>query len=331
MAGEARHLLLNLKCDEEKRVEFEKSYFEGETREDFYIRPMVKRAWAAQLEVLHEIDVICRRHNIKYFAEWGTLLGAVRHKGFIPWDDDLDIGMKREDYNLFLKHCLNELPKGLEIRNFYTEETYGQIMTRIVTGSYIRLDEEYLTKYHGCPYVVGVDIFPMDYIPRNKQDEEIQLKLLVAANLLAQTWQSEHITEEEKMACLKELTELTGAQIREGIPVHQQLYQLSDSICALYHEEDSDEITLLCMLSARPHYRLPKQCYDYLIDMPFENTVIPVPEDYDRILKLRYGENYMVPVKHWGTHDYPFFKKQEQQLKMYYENEKKEMPQCFAE
>ena len=95
-------------------MKFDNSYFDGETREDFYIRPMIKRAWAAQMEILEEIDRICKKHGITYFAEWGTLLGTVRHKGFIPWDDDLDIGMKREDYDRFMHYAPKELSGGME-------------------------------------------------------------------------------------------------------------------------------------------------------------------------------------------------------------------------
>ena len=83
-------------------MEFPDSYFEDEVREGFFVAGMIKRAWAAQVEVLLDIDKVCKKNQITYFADFGTLLGAVRHQGFIPWDDDLDISMKREDYNRFL-------------------------------------------------------------------------------------------------------------------------------------------------------------------------------------------------------------------------------------
>ena len=72
-------------------MEFPDSYFEDEVREGFYIPSLMKRAWAAQMEVLEIVGEICEKHHIRYFAEWGTLLGAVRHGGRIPWDDDIDI------------------------------------------------------------------------------------------------------------------------------------------------------------------------------------------------------------------------------------------------
>lgn len=312
-------------------MRFDNSFFEGETREDFYIRPMVKRAWAAQLEVLQEIDRVCKKHKITYFAEWGTLLGTVRHKGFIPWDDDIDIGMKREDYDRFMYLAPKELSGGMELINSYTNSMYYQVMAVVTNGKKINLKAEYLEKYHGCPYVVGIDIFPQDYVPRNKEDETSQLELLKAANMLIKIWKLEEADAKAKRECLKELEEMTGVIIDESQPVEQQLCQLSDRICAMYTGEEADEISQLCLLASNPNYRLPKECYEQVIEMPFENIMMPVPVGYEQVLRLRYGKDYMIPVKNWGSHVYPFFNPQEEMLREICKNMNKEMPQCFAE
>ena len=91
--------------------------YAGEYREGFFVEEKMKRAWAAEMEVLKEIDRICNAHGIQYFADSGTLLGAVRHKGFIPWDDDIDIAMKREDYQKFLAVAPKELPERWRLCN----------------------------------------------------------------------------------------------------------------------------------------------------------------------------------------------------------------------
>lgn len=80
-------------------MEFDYKWLDGEAREGFYVSSIMKRAWAAQIEMLQDIDEVCQQNNICYFADWGTLLGAVRHRGFIPWDDDLDICMLRKDFD----------------------------------------------------------------------------------------------------------------------------------------------------------------------------------------------------------------------------------------
>ena len=81
----------------------------------------MRRGFSAVLDVLGEIDRICEKHNIAYFADWGTLLGTVRHAGFIPWDDDFDIAMKRRDYELFLEVSKTELSNDCFISSFYTD------------------------------------------------------------------------------------------------------------------------------------------------------------------------------------------------------------------
>ena len=76
-------------------MQFTQDFFKPEIREEFEIPAMMKRAWAAQMEVLQVVADICEENGLQYFADGGTLLGAVRHQGFIPWDDDIDICLKR--------------------------------------------------------------------------------------------------------------------------------------------------------------------------------------------------------------------------------------------
>ena len=78
-----------------------------------------------QLEIANEVKRICDKYNIKYFMIAGTLLGAVRHKGFIPWDDDLDIGMLRNDYNRFIKLAAKDLKEIYYLETWYTSSGYG--------------------------------------------------------------------------------------------------------------------------------------------------------------------------------------------------------------
>ena len=89
-------------------LKFDNDFFNTEVREGFEISSMMKRAWAAQMEVFQVVSDICNRNGIRYFADFGTLLGAVRHKGMIPWDDDIDLAMMRPDFErleqLLAKH-----------------------------------------------------------------------------------------------------------------------------------------------------------------------------------------------------------------------------------
>jgi lipopolysaccharide cholinephosphotransferase len=97
----------------------DESFFKEEIRCGFTVPEMMKRVWAVEMEVLGEIHRICMNYGLTYYAFWGTLLGVVRHQGFIPWDDDIDIAMKRKDYQRLMKVLPDELPEGYYISSSY--------------------------------------------------------------------------------------------------------------------------------------------------------------------------------------------------------------------
>ena len=132
-----------------KRIFFQDAFFQDEIREDFFIEKKMKHAWAAQMEVLKEIDRICKRNEIRYFADSGTLLGAVRHKGFIPWDDDIDLAMLREDYLRFFSVADKELPDGWRILDL--AHGSDQLFGRITNGDRYDSGADHMLRFHGCP------------------------------------------------------------------------------------------------------------------------------------------------------------------------------------
>jgi lipopolysaccharide cholinephosphotransferase len=118
----------------------------------------LRQAQLVILRILKIVDYICKKHNIKYWLDGGTLLGAVRHKGFIPWDDDADIGMLREDYNRFLEIAKKELPEDLFLQNLETTKHAGNTWTQIKDRKSLVVLEDN-AKYHQGLYI---DIFPFD-------------------------------------------------------------------------------------------------------------------------------------------------------------------------
>lgn len=150
-------------------MEYPDTYFEDEVREGFYIPSLMKRAWAAQMEVLEIVGEICKRHHIRYFAEWGTLLGAVRHKGRIPWDDDIDICMLRQDYEKFCEVAEEELPEECWFLDRRNTEGFEHMLGRVLNSRVHVVEGEKLEKYHGFPYVAGIDIFWLDDLPGTEE------------------------------------------------------------------------------------------------------------------------------------------------------------------
>lgn len=290
-------------------MQFSDSYFEDEVRDGFYVPGMMKRAWAAQLEVLAEVEKVCKKHKIQYFADWGTLLGAVRHSGFVPWDDDLDICMKREDYLKFIEIAPRELPSEYRLLNFHTAcdgEYMWQFISRVINRKDICFDEKHLDKFHGFPYMVGIDIYPLDYRASSEEEEQLRSNLAMLVMHVIE-FLDENTAGLEEQLCLVE--KMCNTRIDRNGMIKQQLYCLAESLISLYQEAEAQIITRMVGEMDESRCRYPKYYYQDTIMLPFENTKVPVPVYYDAILKSLYGE-YWKPVHGGGVHDYPFYKKQ---------------------
>ncbi len=297
---------------------------QGEEREGYYVQPMVKRIWAVQLDILKEIDDICRRHHINYLGWFGTLLGAVRHKGFIPWDDDLDLAMLREDYERFRYYLKSELPEGWEVSE------YKPSMISVFNTNIIRLDQEFLDQYHGCPYKTGVDIFCLDFVPDKKEDVEIYLNLFWIANVLCLNWdlpeENEQWKDKSKWEYLEEIKAFSGYHFEQTSSIKEQLYFLGDRIAAMYWDDEYDYVTNAAWMYEHRYYRIPRSCLDKMIEVPFENMTIPIPEDFDLVCRLTYGNDYMTPKKEFN-HDY--LRKQVDYLQKYFKKKGEIFPEAF--
>lgn len=291
-------------------MEFPNHFFEDEVRDGFYVPGMMKRAWAAQLEVLYDIDKVCKKYNLHYYADWGTLIGAIRHGGFIPWDDDMDISMIREDYDTFARVAMDELPQGYGILNFEHSDDgdfkCDDYLIRVYNSNRIRVDQAFLNKFHGFPYVAGMDIFPMDYIPPNEEEDKMLCEQVMVLSSLAQMIKKGDTKEEE--AYLQQLENTYDIKIDRTKPIRRQIYLLSEKLCRAYTEEASEYLTTVSSRT-RWDYKIPKKYYEKPMMVPFETGQIAVPVCYDAALKCKYCD-YMKPGHVGGSHEYPFYKKQ---------------------
>lgn len=297
---------------------------QGEEREGYYVQPLMKRIWAVQLDMLKEIDRICRRHQIRYYGWFGTLLGAVRHHGFIPWDDDLDLVMLREDYERFRYYIKSELPEGWGVSE--KEPT-------LICVSNTRkacMDQGFLDRYHGCPYMIGIDIFCLDGIPRDEAEEQLQVDLFWAVYRLCSSWdlpeEDEQWEDMDKWVYLKEIERISGYHFDRERPIKEQLYFLGDRVAAMYWDVEYDNVTNMGWRHDRPRYRFPKSWFNKIIRMPFEDTTIPILEDHDQICRLTYGDDYMTPIKKFN-HDY--LKKQVGELRKQMEAQGVALPKAW--
>ena len=297
------------KITEIDNLEFTPEYFEPEIREGIFISSMMKRVWAVQIQVLLEVDKVCRRHNIRWFADNGTLLGSVRHHGFIPWDDDLDICMLRKDYEELLKYT-DELPEGFYVMNIHTDPTDTDMLTRVTNTQEIRFDDEFLGNFCQCPFAIGVDIFPLEYLSPDPEAEEARRDALNAIIYLIEFIKANGDEALEVKASIAEAMSWKNMIYDESKSSINQLHLLAEEFYKEYPGDDSDEVVLMPYFIAHHNHVYKKKWYDKEIFLPFENVLVPCSPYYDDVLQVEYG-NWQPVYRNGGIHDFPFYTKQE--------------------
>ena len=293
-------------------MDFSVDFFRDEVRCGFYIPTAIKQAWAAELEVLDVIERICAKAKIRYFADWGTILGAVRHGGFVPWDDDLDVCMLRDDYVRFREVADAELPDGYVIHDYERQQDHWLFLARIVNNRNICFEPDYLNRHHNFPYLAGIDIFVKDYlyddpVKEKERDDEIMHILAVADGIVDGSLKPEAVR-----LWLERFEKKYGFIMDKALSPREKgiaLYRLAEKQMSRVRAEETETVGQIFPMILKGGVGQKKAYYDEVIRLPFENTTIPVPASYDTVLKSRYGD-YLRIHKVWSGHDYPFFEGQ---------------------
>ena len=312
---------------------FEEKFFGGEERDGFYIRPMVKRCWAVELDILEVISRICRKYDIKWFAESGTMLGAVRHQGFIPWDDDIDISMLRPDYEKFLRYAPKELPKGWRLANGRQDKNPSDAILQVNNTSILCTSPDYLKKNHGFPYIAGVDIFVIDRLPDDPEEEASFIELATIAYHAFLEAGREMLVEDCDELVRNEtyqLAEVCGYNFDYALPIKPQLLNLADHISAMYYDADTARMTMVPYYCTNRSRVFSSDAYMGSVRFDFEMTSLPVPQGYEELLNVWFGPDYMTPKNVRSSHDYPYFAHYEQELREEYEKHGVAFPGEFS-
>lgn len=245
-----------------------------------------------QLDMVLELDRVCRKHDIKYVLTCGSLLGAVRHKGYIPWDDDADIGMLREEYEKFRKVAHELDPTICYFQDHENDPDYlweyGKL--RRIGTSYIRAGQEHLKGKTG----VFIDIFPMDDIPKKVIGQVIQdfycffLRKVLWARVGKKT----------EKGFLK-----IWYVILSQIPVNW-VYRRVNSMTARSKNINPNRVRILLFTSfgklnykhpLSERYGMPKKWFLDREEYTFEGHQLYGSRDYDGFLKYMYGDYMKLP------------------------------------
>ena len=139
-----------------------------------YDPAVLRRLQLTILEILKDIDSICKENNIEYYIAYGTALGAVRHGGFIPWDDDIDICMTREAYDRFLEVMPNAMPEKYDLLDIKNTNKYSMCFAK-VSKKGTKFKEKVGTA-EGYEQGIFVDVFPLDYAPDDEKERKMVAK-----------------------------------------------------------------------------------------------------------------------------------------------------------
>lgn len=289
------------------KINLPENFLNEEIRCDYIITREMKKIWAVELDLLVEFDRVCNKYNIKYCADGGTLLGAVRHKGFIPWDNDIDVAMLRTEYE---KLCLIAKEEFKEPYFFQTNETdpgtargHAQLRNSQTTGI-LTLEMEM-----GCKFNQGIfiDIFPFDAVPKDREElkrfyNKVYLKKKKLQSVL---WNYQyfypHIRKgpDGKINWREECRRfIRHVQYKITKPDYEVYYKDFEAECKKYNDiENLTMVADFCIPIGMDRIQRYREDFEDLIKVDFEFLKIPVFRRYDRNLRRLYGENYMIPLK----------------------------------
>ena len=294
------------------KITIEDAFFEEEDRCGYRVSRDMKKIWAVELDLLNEFSKACEKYQLKWFVHAGTMLGAIRHKGFIPWDDDIDVVMPRVDYEKF---CGIASDVFMDPYFFQTEKT-----DRFFCRNFARLRNSKTTaiqhwesKRH-YPYNQGIfiDIFPMDNIPDDLEERKQYFEDVMYNHSMS--WQMRNYVyffrQEEGIGAVKYLKRFGKHLIFKYIQRKKRNYVRYINKCDEELQKYNDRLTEWVGESVIPplgRWVWKREWVSQVEWMPFEMIRVPVPTGYEGCLESGFGANWRTPIHAVTMHGAVFF------------------------
>lgn len=256
--------------------------------------------------VLDKIDTICRNQDIRYYVFYGSLIGAVRHKGIIPWDDDIDIMMPRPDYDRFMAYCLKHHNKIMPYKavDYKSDADYPYAIMRMYDTRYVIRSE------NEDDYGMGVfvDIYPFDGMGNNKLSAVRMAKKSDFYSSMCFLSTRKKYSRDNTDSTARMFVKYPAFLLAKLFGKKFWLTRL-EKAAGKYSYEKSRYVGTVMWLSGAEDEVYERSWLKECLEMPFENIMVTVPKEYDKILRHHYGE-YMAPPDEKGRkphHDYETF------------------------
>ena len=284
------------------KIEVPEHFYKAETICGFTVTSEIKKLWAVELDLFTEFDRVCKKLGLKYFAIGGTLLGAIRHKGFIPWDDDMDFALLWDDFKLFWQNAPREFEHPYYLQSFKSDINADvsptlKLRNSETTGS---TKWEYdNVKFSSHNKGIFIDIFPLFNVPDSQEERDIQKKEIDAAWRAVRGWNAiQNINAGYPSQYEQYISDYESMSRKMSIERIKERY--IDS-CAFMGET----CTEIGLTACRTHFSKlmwKKEWFEDTVQMPFEFTSVLCPNCYEKVLEKHYGD-WRTPISNSAMHE----------------------------
>ncbi|MDB4785502.1 LicD family protein [Akkermansiaceae bacterium] len=242
-----------------------------------------------QQEILDEVHSFCKENNIDYSLSYGTLLGAIRHQGYIPWDDDIDVMIPRPDYDKFVSN-FKARKSHFKVKSSEKDKDYPYLFAKVENS------KTKLVEYSSISYNIGVniDIFPIDGLPKKKHKlnnfyRKMDLcKKMLAIKTVKINLSSRGLIKNTTLFFLKVLFSLVSYQL---------IVKLTNKLVVKYDYSESKFVMSCCLEGSKRNQYMSKVVYDEFIEVVFESKKYKAIKNFDDYLSMQYGNYMELPPK----------------------------------
>jgi lipopolysaccharide cholinephosphotransferase len=274
-------------------------FLKEEVRSEYTVSALMKEVWAVQLDLVYQVQKICKKHNIEYFADGGTLLGLARHQGFIPWDDDIDLAMTRENYTRFLEVAKKELkePYFLQIEDTIPWTVAGGY-AQICNSNTTMIHKATLNRNFKYNQGIRIDIFPLDKVPDDLTEQNDFFLCLQAMEKRYQRFRNRLHNDRGEHNYIKSALFIFARILH----IKNWAYSAFEKECQKYNATLSKYMGSISYIPKRSIGLCEVDLYKDLIDLPFEFITLPAPRKYEQYLTDFYGD-WKIPKQGASLHE----------------------------